>query len=489
MTFNRKKLVLLSFGTFLCLSFFLFINNASAAISTIKGKAYWDGFGYIYFNCTDDVIGNRFDQTNNLSGDGVYVNPPAEAAFHFYSEPCSDLVHGVYISDEGVLSGEAWNPNFGLISFEHGGFDPPGGFGSFNSVCEDVCNPATNCIACYVPEQQKIYGWARIVDDSILANPSTDRWIRLDAYPIYKPASIYTNESLPIYPGTNLELGDFAGTAKPRNSTWGDISFNCQTENYPGTGTCSTRDYKVYIKNLILSRLNAPNWTYNNACDNGALRAILRWDRLSGTQTGYEIVVNDSNSFNTSTADYVYWTGKISSGANQHVVYNYNGLNYDTAYYWWLRGYDEDGLPTAWVQYDNNSLIDTDGNRDGLTNTFQTFKHEFPHPFFNWEPAEILTSTSTVFTDDSIVYDNVSPTTPKKCADYPGLCTGFLWTTSDDRAVISSANNSTTDIIFYSATNTSVSLTVTDYEGYVCSTSTVFRINYDLPLWREVKAR
>lgn len=480
MTFNRKKLIFLLAGAFLCLSFFVLVQNIFAATSTIKGKAYWGQYNYIYFNCADDVIGNRLDQATNLSGGGIYIDPPAEEAFHFYSEPCTDLVHGVYISETGVVTGEAWNPNFGLISFDHDGIDPPGGFGSFNSVCSDTCNPSTNCIACYVPSDQKIYGWGRIVTTTI---PLADRWIRFDVYLPDNLSKIYTDDSNPIYPGAYLELGDFAGTA---SSTWGNISLNCQTENYPGSDTCATRNYKVYIKNLILSRLSAPNWTYTNACSSGALRAVLRWDRLSGVQTGYEIVVNDVNVLNTSTA--VYWSGKVPGSANQHTIYDYDGLSYDTAYYWWLRGYDEDGLPTDWIQYDNNSLADSDQNRDGYTNTFETFKHEMPHPFFVWSPEDILTSTTTTFTSESFVYNNDNPSTAKRCADYPGLCTGFLWETTDDDALISATTSSSTDIIFYSATNTSVTLTVTDFEGYMCSTSTTFRINYDLPLWREVKA-
>ncbi len=485
MTFSRKKIILMLTGIFCFFVFLLLLNYVQAATSTIKGKAYWGEYGYLYFHCSDDVIGNRLDQSENLSGGNIYINPPAEEAFHFYSEPCTDLIHGVYISEEGALSGEAWNPNFGLITFEHNDIDPPDGFGSFNSVCEDVCNPFTNCIACYVPEDQTIYGWGRIV------SADDNKWIRLDAYPPDNLSKIYTNDNDPIYPDASLELGDFAGTAS--SSIWGDISFNCETENYSDDGTCATRDYKVYIKNLIFGRLSAPNWTYSNACSSAdALRAVLRWDKLSGIQTGYEIVVNDSNNLSTSTGEYVCWSGEKTGEAQQYTVPNIidcpNALDYNTAYYWWLRGFDEDGEPTDWIQYDTNSISNIDGDKDDDPLTFQTFLHEFPNPFFSWEPLEIITSTSTTFTSESFAYSSAEPDTPVECSTNPSLCPGYLWETSDEDAEISDPTEPITDIIFYHATNTSVTLKVTDIDGYYCSTSTIFKINYDLPLWREIKA-
>lgn len=475
--FFRLAGILCIFGFFL-----LFAQSVKALDSLqIRGKAYWGQYGYIYFNCIDDVIGNRLDETENLSGAGLYVDPPEDELFHFYSAPCSNFTHSVYIDPDGAVSGEAWNANFGLISFDHDGIDPPGGFGSFNSVCSDTCNPSTNCIACYVSSDQTLYGWGRIV--------STGEWIRLDSHPSGNTSQIYTNDSMPIYPGADLNLGDFAGTAA---SDYGDISFNCQTENYPGADTCLSRDYKVYIKNLVLGRLSAPNWTYTNACSSAdALRAVLRWDRLSGVQAAYEIVINDQPTFSTTTSDFVCWTGKKSGSANQYIAYGYpssdcpSGLDYDTPYYWWVRGYDDEDETTGWVKYDTNSISDSDENRDANNETFQTFLHEFPSPFFSWDPLEVKTSTSTTFTSESFAYDSLSPDTAQSCA--PSLCPSYLWETSDANALISATTSNETDIIFYSATNTDVTLTVTDADGYYCSTSTTFSINYDLPLWREVK--
>lgn len=477
---NRKKAIFFLTGIFCFLGFLILINLVSAATSTIRGKAYWGQYEYLYFNCIDDVIGNRLNETSNLSGAGRYVDPPAEAAFHFYSEPCTDIVHGVYIADDGVVSGKAWNPSFGLVSFEFDGInDPPDGYGAVNNNCSESCNPSRNCMACYVPSLQTLYGWGIIEDESI---PLEQRWIKLHAYNPSNLTKIYTNYDEVIYPDASLELGDFAGTA---SSTYGDLDFNCQTEGYSASNTCATRDYKVYIKNLILGRLSAPNWSYSDACSSmDALRAVLKWDRFSGTQTAYEIVINDSNTLSTTTNEFVCWTGKITSPAQQHTFpgnipsHCPDGLAYDTAYYWWLRGYDEDGEATDWIQYDS----------DGLPATFQTFKHEFPIPYFNWTPEDVITSESATFTDDGYVYSAAEPTTPKKCLNFPGLCTEFKWETSDTLAEIASSTASSTEINFYSATNTSVTLSVTDASGYVCSTSTTFRINYDLPLWREVKA-
>ena len=481
---GRKKILFFLTGVLLFTGIFLFANSSQAALFTIRGKAYWQQYGYIYFHCMDAVIGNRFDQPENLRGADLYL-PPAEELFHFYSVPCTDLVFSVELDEQGLFSGRAWNPSVGFINF-YGSSAPNY---SFNSSNCPQCTSANNCIACYDFDNQRVYGWAYI--------PSTNEYIRLndDFWDLGTSdlVRIHTDADNPLYPSiSGIELGDFVGTASMHTGTKPRISFNCLTENYPGADTCGVRPYKVFIKNLVIDRLSAPNWTYTNACSSGALRAVLRWEKLSGIQSAFEVVVNDSPSFSTSTNDYVCWSGKKNSPETfQYVISNSNPdcggrLQYGTPYYWWVRGYDETDMATDWVQYRTNSVTDTDQNLDANQFTFQTFKHEFPNPFFSWSPLDIYTSTTTTFTSDSLVYENANPTLAVSCE--PGRC-NYLWETDDLGAVIHNPNSYETGINFFTATNTSVTLTVTDFEGYYCSASSMLRINYDLPIWREVKAQ
>jgi len=479
---GRKQLLFFLTVILVFTGIFLYASSSQAATYTIRGKAYWQQFGYIYFHCLDSVVGNRFDEAENLAGAGIYI-PPAQELFHFYSAPCTDLVFGVELSNTGIFSGRAWNPSVGFINF-FGSNAPNYGF---NSARCPQCTGSNNCIACYDFENQRIYGWAHI--------PSTNEFISLNDRDWNLGGSdlvrIQTDADELIYPNiSGIELGDFVGTASMHSGDKPRIDFNCLTENYPAAGTCGIRPYKVYIQNLIIGRLSAPNWNYTSACASGALRAILRWEKLSGIQNAFEVVVNDSPTFSTSTNNFICWSGRRNFPETyQYVVSNSNpdcggNLRYGTAYYWWVRGFDENNVATEWVQYNNNSPSDTDRNLDLNPLTFQTFKHEFPHPFFSWSPPDILTSTTTTFTSNSLVYESANPNTRVSCA--PGLC-NYLWETTDAGARIHSPNDFRTDIDFFSATNTSVTLTVTDSAGYYCSAKSMLIVNYDLPIWREVR--
>ncbi len=441
---------------------FFIAQSVWAATSTVRGKAWWgDSYQYVYFNCLDDVIGDYLDVEGNL-------NP-----FHFFSTPCVGLVHGVYIDSNSNFSGEAWNLTKDLITFGATTTPPEDGFG-FNSHCPNTCNLSNSCMACYNEEDQQVYGWARVLNDGT--------WIRLNSATT-TPVKIQSWDLTDsVLPGYDIQPGDFVGNA---SNTLGWLSFNCESE---GGGTCLSRDYKVYISNLQIGHLSAPNWNYSQACSGAARTAVLKWYKKSGQQTAYEIVVNNSDSLSTSTA--VCWSGKKSSSiAAQYILPNSDpncgALSYNTNYYWWIRLYDENDEPTEWYQYDSNSGTDTDGDSDNNDLTFTTFKHEFPSPYFTWDPEEVLVGTSTLFTSNSQYYTTAQPSTPQSCT---GPSCQYLWTTTDLSAIISNPTNSTTSIIFYQATSSSVTLQITDVDNYVCSTSTLLRINYGLPIWREVKS-
>lgn len=487
---NRTQSILttLIFGVSFALGSFIFSSAGSvlAAAYPVRGSAWWgNDYKYLYFDCMDDLIGNRLDETDNLN------TLPEPRGFHFYSPPCTDIIHHVLLDDNGNLSGQAWNRFEGFVTFD-ATTTPPDGYG-FNSVCPATCNLSNNCLACYNEDTQKLYGWARVESDGT--------WIRLDSAtttPVALQSWDYQYDS--VFPGHGVLPGDFVGYA---SSDLGYLSFNCESEE--GGSACATRDYKTYIGALRVGHLSAPNWSASEACADTALKAVLRWYVKSGSQAGYEIVVNTADHFDTGSGDYVCWSGvKTPAVATQYIIpntdVNCQNLNYGQNYYWWIRLYEADGsggyTPTAWYQYGladgHDGLEDeaTSGDSDGNIKTFTTYTHEFPTPYFSWTPTDVIVGTTTNFTaldpiTPSRYYTAASPNVALDC----GSNCSYLWTSSDLDAEISNTSNSTTTMIFHHATGTSVTLQITDPDSYTCSSSTPLRINYELPIWREIKAQ
>ncbi len=455
--------------------------SAGATISTLRGAAWYGSqYKYVYFDCLDDITGDRLDVTGNIT------TPPG---FRFYTTPCTSIVHHSAILTNNNLTGDAWNSVLGYISLD-GTATPPDGGASINSICPTTCNPSNDCWACYNPADQKIYGWGRV--------DASGEWIKFNSAtttPVKNQGWDYLGNS--VLPGHNIQPGDFVGDA---SSNLGYLSFNCESE-LGGAGNCGLRDYKVYISNLQIGHLSAPNWGFLEACSGGALKAVLKWDLRSGEQDGYEVVVNDSPSFATSSGDYLCWSGvKTPAVASQYIIPNTDpncqALDYNSNYYWWVRLYDLiDGeyVPTEWYKFGgvdgHNGLTDgqTDGNPDNNIQTFSTYLHEFTSPFFTWTPYDILVATSTEFEalTGSRYFSSATPALPQSC--FGNNCR-FLWSTNDPLAIISNPTGATTSMTFFSATGTTVSLRLTDPDDYVCTMSTVIRINYGLPIWREVKA-
>lgn len=465
----------------------------SASTSTLRGRALWtDGHGYVYFNCLDDQIGDLLDVEGNL-----YSMDALPYGFHFYSAPCSNLIHGVTIGVNNNFYGEAWSPYNGMISFAATGTTPDENFRTHCPSC-----PFGSCSACYNPTDQRVYGYAKVLNSGM--------WIGLDkstSFPLKLQGYDLDNQ---IVPGNSSILaGDFAYNATgqfPGTTTDSFLSFNCQTEN-GGVSNCTSgnNNYKVYISNLQIGKLSAPNWDYEHACGSYALRAVLRWNLKSGqyatgsplgyekSQTGFEIVVNNFNNLSTTTN--VCYSGYVNSPASQYTfdkLDNCPNLSYNANYYWWIRLYDENDQPTDWYQFgdpDSGVVSETtdNGNPDGSALTFTTYKHEFPSPFFTWTPDPVLVGTSTFFTSASYYYTG-SYATLQSCND--ANCS-YLWSMDPFLVgdTISSTTNETTTMTFSYPTGTTVWLQVTDADSYVCDTSTVLDVNYALPIWREIKVQ
>ena len=413
----------------------------------IRGWAYNSSYGYISMNCLDD----------NFAGTFTFTFP-----FFFNIEPCSFSLHGVHLDNNNNFSGQAWNSILGFIDFE--GNDAPDT--DFNIYCPSSCLPIDNCSACYNEDTGKVHGWAKIASSSI--------WIKLDDTSVAPQTSItnYTNANPGIFSGyASTTIG---GISRP-------ISFNCAND-----GSCGTNPYGVRIGPLEIRQLTAPNWSGQQVCDsNLPYKAVLQWNRRSGQQSAYQVVVSTQNSTSTGVVANV----TASSTANQHII---NGLVRKKPYYWFLRLWDIDNVVTPWRQFDTNiaqSIKDnlTDNNalntEIGDSKTFSTYKHDFPRPAFTYSPSEVIIATSTYFINDSYYFNDADE---YKFCPSGSVCQYLWWVVGDDDAVITTPTSINPDIVFARATSTSIWLQVTD-DTYACSTSTSIKATYNLPTWKEIK--
>lgn len=429
-----------------------FFNSVNASVDhNVRGRAYNPLYGLISFNCLDDDFAGRF---------------PFIFTFRFNVPPCSLSQHGVHLDIDNNFSGEAWNPVLGFIDMAPNA-TPPDNY-AFNVNCTSPCNAGNDCTACYNEIDQRVYGWAQVIVDG--------RWIELNSSIV--PQTTISNYNAP-------QPGIFSGYA---SSSFGSISFNCTND-----GSCSTEDYKVWLWKLELREMSAPNWSFGEACTSGARKSVFKWSRRSGVQSAYRVLVNTVNS----TSSPVFDSGKISGTAEQlQCPGPLCGFTpaYNTTYYWWLQLWDQNDQPTELFQFNTNTFgVLTDNiagnaaaNPANQNFTFTAYRHEFPTPYFTWSPFEILVGTSTEFVSSSTYYTTAQPSTAQPCTG-PGC--QYQWTASDPSAQIQASTSATTGIIFANILPQTVTLSVTDADLYTCSmTSSVLTINYQLPLWKEVKA-
>lgn len=439
---NIKGLKILGFLSVLT-ALLLFGDLKSTVASeahNIRGWAYNTTYGYISFNCLDDSYAGRF---------------PFSFPFTFNIPPCYSNTHGVNLDAQNNFSGEAWNAVLGFIDFSSASSTPSDAFRAYCSGCVSGV-----CSACYNENSREVFGYMRV--------RTTGEWIRLDGLAVPTQITNYLDPS----------PGIFSGYA---TSSFGSISFNCSD-----VGTCGTNDYLVKIGPLEIRQMIAPNWSGVEACSLGSKNAILKWNRRSGTQTGYQVIVSTANSTSTGV---IYNSGQTMAAATQVSV----ALpDYDTPYYWFLRLWDDANLPTSWRQFNtnNNDVISHNSARNSARNTidpnktFTSYKHEFPLPSFTWTPEDIVIGTSSnSFVSNSNYYNDGNVLQP--CS---GSICSYYWTVTDPVVnTVLTPTLDTTSIMFTKATNTTITLISTDDDIYSCATSTTLNINYALPLWKEIK--
>ncbi|MDP2736970.1 MAG: hypothetical protein Q8O59_04310, partial [bacterium] len=315
------------------------ITSASAS-NNVTGWAWSSNVGWVSFNCTND------------------------------SPACGSSNYGVSVDlTSGHFSGYAWSSSVGWISFNEIGAPNY----TFNSGCatSGSCTAAGNCTACYNWTDSKVYGWGKIL------TMGDNGWIKF-------------NDTWANGVSIDQPTGNFSGWAWNANtdkSGIGWLSFNCSND-----GSCGASNYKV---NADVNRppsataLNAPNWSFSQGGQFGALKAKVGWtfsDPDAGqSEYAYQIIVNTSNSIVSPLLDTGQCTGyltpsancKIDVGVGQFPIDSVITLNYDTPYYWWVKVWDSGIVHKASTLTQYNTSSDTNNN-DGAPLTFTAYKHEMP---------------------------------------------------------------------------------------------------------------
>ena len=360
--------------------------------------------------------------------------------------------YGVNIGSDGILSGYAWSENIGWISFAD--FDGDGDVDAADkNIPGSPCAP--NCEAKIDLMSGEVSGWAR----ALAYGGGWDGWIRLR--------------------GSNYGVNLNTGTHEFKGWAWGGdvigwISFNC---NNPETGNvCSTSNYKVKTSFTFNSPPTATNLTVTplDYCIN-SLPTRLFWTFSDldpdDTQGAYQVQIDNNSNFSSPEVD----SGKVYSSSG---AYTASGISYNTAYYWRLKVWDNNGADSGWI-YPTPSSFDTPS-------------HTYPDPDFTWSPSSpsvgevvqfcAVQESGVCLEDESTCY-NTSGAIPSPS------CSGksFRWSFSPGTVEYATGTSPTSEnprVKFLTQEPYTATLQITDDLG-TCSITKQIRVTFPLPEWQE----
>lgn len=479
--------------------------TSAGASDNVSGYAWNSNVGWISFNATDCDSDSNGKVDVACGSDNASVNI---------------IDYGVNIdSVTRNFSGYAWSSGVGWISFNRSDTgNPPG----------QPNNSGNGPIADYNKVSGEVKGWAKIL------SLGDNGWIKLRKFSSdVNPPGDY---------GVSIAGGNFSGWAWnanddviPPGGGIGWISFNCsdvpkscQGGTNAGTpcpigneclgggicvDTCTAlSNYKV-IADIsgppTVKDMKAPNWSYKNAAEDGALNAYLDWTfsgfGVGASESAYQVIVNINNNINNPFFDSGKCTAYTFNGPCQNglgvghfplqlaLSKESKSLEYNKAYHWWVMVWDENGNDSGWEQYNANPddplEADDRGTPPNNNKTFTTYKHEFPKSNITWFAFYPSRGEKVKFTSINQTYKSApdNPAMAVPCDD--SLCE-YLWTIPDDASFDNptDAATSTPIITFNSAGLNKVTLKVTDkIDGYYTETELPIEVNVKLPKWREVK--
>jgi len=421
----------------------------SAVTDNVRGFAHSsESQSWVSFNCASDpTIGGQNIFTFGFRNSLVLTEP----SMYFSFPNCEENDFGVNIDDTtGAITGRALSDHYGWIDFNHetNPFSPKA---FFNSTTKEITGTA------YLENLGTVNGGLNF----------NDSYVDVDGY--------------------------FHGYMT--NNEMGNIKLNCDdstpTSSHP---SCVDSFFKLkYIMPLKIEGLSVPNWSSEQVCSSFANKAILRWETIGDPQSAYQVIIDTDSVIDDDTPHFD--SGKVTSPAQQFICpdsSNSCDLDYDTSYYAWVQLWDSVDQARGWVQFNTNNTghslnSNEDYNNDNSPDpnlTFTTYQHEFPKPSFTWTPTDIVLGEEVYFEGEALYYTDASPdSNPQTCTD--STC-DFTWS-STIGSNISNATNSTTTIIFTQASTGSVILNVNVPGGYNCNKAETVSIEFEIPIWQEVK--
>jgi hypothetical protein len=255
------------------------------------------------------------------------------------------------------------------------------------------------------------------------------------------------------YTGVNGNSYQFRYRVKDNAGNWSDfavggtVTIQLPPANRPPSATnlksrqgdyCVTRYAHVYL-----------SWTFTDP-DQGDY------------QTAYQVQVDNNSNFSSPESD----SGKVISGSQEHSPLA-GKLSYNTTYYWRLKVWDSKDLSSDWI----------------LGPQFTTPKHAYPNVDFSWDPTRPYPGEPTLFTDQSICYDD-EPTYGSGCSQTQGKIDSFFWTFEEGTPPTSNEENPT--VTFSTRTAKDITLQVTDSDSFSCSKTKTLFLTWGLPKWKEI---
>ena len=188
-------------------------------------------------------------------------------------------------------------------------------------------------------------------------------------------------------------------------------------------------------------------------------------------QDAYEIWISDSDGNFATTAhtslssnyvldlnDFGNWKDTQCDHSAEFPAFG-KGLCWSNTYYWKVKVKDNQG---NWSNFSNQS-------------SFEMPAHAWPWVDFNPSPERPTVGEIVEFTDNSSCYNNDGDVVP---------CINWDWVFQNGNPLASNSQNATTT--FTSIGLKTVTLTVTDSDGFFCSDSKSVQIDFSLPKWKEV---